>query len=107
MGKQEGYQETVSESSDDEEDEEPEKRRKHYSSKQRMVLFGEGDFFFSLSLAKSFGSACNLVPTSFYTQGIFSFLSFTSTCLRVSIVWLTKERILNDPLRVCLCLRYR
>ncbi|KAB5519016.1 hypothetical protein DKX38_023335 [Salix brachista] len=60
MGKQEEHQETVSESSSDEEDDEPEKWRKHYSSEQRMVLVGEGDFSFSLSLAKSFGSACNL-----------------------------------------------
>ncbi|KAI5559812.1 hypothetical protein POPTR_016G003133v4 [Populus trichocarpa] len=56
MGKQEKYQETdtESESSDDEEDEEPEKWRRHYPSKHRMLLVGEDDFSFSLSLARPF-----------------------------------------------------
>jgi 25S rRNA (uracil2634-N3)-methyltransferase len=74
MGKQEEYQETETESnsSDDEEDEEPEKWKKHYSSKHRMLLVGEGDFSFSVSLARAFGSACNLVSTTVDTQGTLS-----------------------------------
>ncbi|KAJ6332437.1 hypothetical protein OIU76_010767 [Salix suchowensis] len=81
MGKQEEYEETETESkssdveeyeetetesksSDDEEDEEPEKWKKHYSSKHRMLLVGEGDFSFSVSLARAFGSASNLVSTT-------------------------------------------
>ena len=51
-----------SESSESEEEEtEPEKWRKHYSSKQRILLVGEVDFSFSLSLARAFGSAHNMV----------------------------------------------
>ncbi|XP_034892710.1 heavy metal-associated isoprenylated plant protein 41 isoform X2 [Populus alba] len=70
MGKEEEYQETETESnsSDDEEDEEPERWKKHYSSKHRMLLVGEGDFSFSVSLARAFGSACNLVSTTVDTQ---------------------------------------
>ncbi|XP_020108395.1 heavy metal-associated isoprenylated plant protein 41-like [Ananas comosus] len=36
----------------------------HYSSEHQILLVGEGDFSFSLSLATSFGSASNIVATS-------------------------------------------
>ncbi|TKY47074.1 hypothetical protein E2542_SST29129 [Spatholobus suberectus] len=36
----------------------------HYSSDHQILLVGEGDFSFSLSLAKSFGSAANIVSSS-------------------------------------------
>ncbi|XP_028789160.1 uncharacterized protein At4g26485-like [Neltuma alba] len=41
-----------------------EKTIKHYSSKHKILLVGEGDFSFSLCLAKAFGSASNMVATS-------------------------------------------
>ncbi|XP_076951254.1 uncharacterized protein At4g26485-like [Bidens hawaiensis] len=37
---------------------------KHYSSDHEILLVGEGDFSFSFSLAKAFGSAFNMVATS-------------------------------------------
>ncbi|KAK7303452.1 hypothetical protein RJT34_14359 [Clitoria ternatea] len=55
---------------DDDTDQESEKEeptetwKKHYSSKHKILLVGEGDFSFSLSLAKAFTSAPNLVATS-------------------------------------------
>lgn len=45
------------------------KRLKHYSNKQKILLVGEGDFSFSLSLARAFGSASNITATSLDTQG--------------------------------------
>ncbi|KAL5769397.1 hypothetical protein ACOSQ2_016180 [Xanthoceras sorbifolium] len=53
---------------DDEEETVPEKWRKHYSSKHRILLVGEGDFSFSLSLARAFGSAHNMVASTIDTQ---------------------------------------
>ncbi|XP_045791178.1 uncharacterized protein At4g26485-like [Trifolium pratense] len=37
---------------------------KHYRSSQKILLVGEGDFSFSLCLARAFGSAVNIVATS-------------------------------------------
>ncbi|KAH7860797.1 hypothetical protein Vadar_018105 [Vaccinium darrowii] len=37
---------------------------KHYCSSHQILLVGEGDFSFSLSLARSFGSASNILATS-------------------------------------------
>ncbi|KAF8031757.1 hypothetical protein BT93_D0849 [Corymbia citriodora subsp. variegata] len=41
-----------------------EKRIKHYSNFHRILLVGEGDFSFAGCLARSFGSAANMVATS-------------------------------------------
>ncbi|KAH7859469.1 hypothetical protein Vadar_001508 [Vaccinium darrowii] len=37
---------------------------KHYSSFQKILLVGEGDFSFSASLARAFGTARNIIATS-------------------------------------------
>ncbi|XP_018466338.1 uncharacterized protein At4g26485-like [Raphanus sativus] len=44
------------------------KRLRQYSNKQRILLVGEVDFSFSLSLARAFGSATNLTATSLDTR---------------------------------------
>ncbi|XP_021816968.1 uncharacterized protein At4g26485-like [Prunus avium] len=41
-----------------------ERKIKHYSSYQRILLVGEGDFSFSVCLARAFGLAVNMVATS-------------------------------------------
>ncbi|KAJ0434548.1 hypothetical protein HanIR_Chr17g0882921 [Helianthus annuus] len=40
----------------------------HYSSAHKILLVGEGDFSFSLCLARSFGSARNIVATTVDTH---------------------------------------
>ncbi|KAH0457685.1 hypothetical protein IEQ34_013000 [Dendrobium chrysotoxum] len=45
-------------------EEEDVKWLKHYCSMHQILLVGEGDFSFSLSLANAFGSAINIVATS-------------------------------------------
>ncbi|XP_058114796.1 uncharacterized protein LOC131257884 isoform X2 [Magnolia sinica] len=42
-----------------------EKWIQHYSSSHKILLVGEGDFSFSACLAKAFGSASNMVATSY------------------------------------------
>ncbi|KAK7365000.1 hypothetical protein VNO80_13750 [Phaseolus coccineus] len=46
-----------------------EKRISHYSSFQKILLVGEGDFSFSLCLARAFGTATNMVATSLDSRG--------------------------------------
>ncbi|XP_052178335.1 uncharacterized protein At4g26485-like [Diospyros lotus] len=48
---------------------EPELWMKQYSSRQKILLVGEGDFSFSASLAAAFGSATNIVSTSLDSEG--------------------------------------
>ncbi|KAM7499039.1 hypothetical protein LguiA_023453 [Lonicera macranthoides] len=45
------------------------RRINHYSSNQRILLVGEGDFSFSRSLARAFGSASNIIATSLDSVG--------------------------------------
>ncbi|WJX64782.1 25S rRNA (uracil(2634)-N(3))-methyltransferase [Trifolium repens] len=46
-----------------------EKWIKHYSNHHKILLVGEGDFSFALSLANAFGSASNMVATSRDSKG--------------------------------------
>jgi len=43
----------------------------HYSCSQKILLVGEGDFSFSLCLARAFGTATNMVATSLDSRGTF------------------------------------
>lgn len=59
----------------------------HYCSDHQILLVGEGDFSFSLCLAKSFGSASNMVASSLDTYGLSLSLS-PSLSLSVYIIML-------------------
>ena len=67
---------STDEEDEDEDEEEEERWIKHYSSKQRILLIGDGDFSFSLALARAFGSARNMVATSLDSLGELEFYSF-------------------------------
>jgi hypothetical protein len=47
-----------------------EKWIEHYSSSHKILLVGEGDFSFAACLAKEFGTAENMIATSFDSKGI-------------------------------------
>lgn len=51
-------------------DDKEEKWIKHYSSRHEILLVGEGDFSFAACLARSFGSAANMVATSLDSKGV-------------------------------------
>ncbi|XP_076944858.1 uncharacterized protein At4g26485-like [Bidens hawaiensis] len=62
-------QESDDGSSSSEEEEEAEVKSKgQYSSAHKILLVGDGDFSFSLCLARAFGSARNIVATTLDTQ---------------------------------------
>ena len=65
------------------ENKEREKWVNKYSPNHQLLLVGEGDFSFSSSLAKSFGSAFNILATSFDTYG-----NVTLFFVYVIVVWL-------------------
>ncbi|XP_059442234.1 uncharacterized protein At4g26485 [Corylus avellana] len=47
-----------------------EKWIEHYSSSQKILLVGEGDFSFAVCLAKAFGTAENMIATSFDSKEV-------------------------------------
>lgn len=57
-----------------------EKRIGNYSSNHKMLLVGEGDFSFTMSLAEAFGTAVNITATSLDSHGTHSFCNI--------IVWI-------------------
>jgi hypothetical protein len=59
-----------------------EKWIEHYSSSHKILLVGEGDFSFAVCLAKAFGTAENMIATSFDSKGI---------------------TILSQPSFICIC----
>ncbi|KAK9268096.1 hypothetical protein L1049_010535 [Liquidambar formosana] len=73
MGREEDEDKQDAESEDSDVDDEGSEKEteiwiQHYSSLHRILLVGEGDFSFSLCLAKAFGSARNMVATSLDKQ---------------------------------------
>ena len=90
----------------DEEEEEEEKWVKHYSSNHQILLVGEGDFSFSLSLANSFGSASNILASSLEPYGIFLSLSL-SLSLSLYIIFVHAVHINVYAYVQCFCVYER
>lgn len=80
-------------------EEEEEKWVKYYSSFHQILLVGEGDFSFSMSLALSFASATNIVASSLDSYGNSFYLSFfIDTLLVFYILQLYLITIVKYPL---------
>ena len=75
-----GWEVDVEEEEEEEEEEQEEKWVKNYSSNHQILLVGEGDFSFSLSLAHSFGSASNILASSLDPYGMCSCCMYLCLC---------------------------
>lgn len=87
--KEEGEEEMVEAEEEDEEDEEEEEEEeedvkwlRHYSSRQSILIVGDGDFSFSRALAIAFCSGANLVATSLDSYGLFNRFVYLFNCFR-------------------------
>ncbi|TKY44757.1 hypothetical protein E2542_SST31035 [Spatholobus suberectus] len=60
-----------------------EKRMTHYCSSHRILLVGEGDFSFSLCLARAFGTAKNMVATSLDSKRVLE-LSYKNASMNLT-----------------------
>ncbi|WVZ14997.1 hypothetical protein V8G54_012563 [Vigna mungo] len=56
------------------------KRIAHYRSSHKILLVGEGDFSFSLCLAKAFGTAINMVATSLDSRSAQIHITHKTAC---------------------------
>ncbi|KAL6999079.1 25S rRNA (uracil2634-N3)-methyltransferase [Sarracenia purpurea var. burkii] len=68
---------------------------KHYSSRQKILLVGEGDFSFSASLAVAFGSAHNMIATSLNSKGFLS-RNYKSAMSNIQILRSRGAKVMHD-----------
>ncbi|KAL3643317.1 hypothetical protein CASFOL_014132 [Castilleja foliolosa] len=68
----------------------------YYSSRDRILLVGEGDFSFALSLATAFGDASNMVATSLDSEGMLEVKYMSSARANVALLKLKGCTILHE-----------